>query len=390
MQRRTLLKGMAGALALRGLRLHAAPVGEPRCLVVFLRGGYDCAHLLVPTASSFYAEARPTLAIPRPDPANGQAALPLDGVWGLNPILKESLLPLWAKGQLAFVPFAGTHDLSRSHFETQDSIEGGQPLDGPRLQGSGFLNRLAEEVGAHPIAFTDGLPLAMQGTMTVPNVSLRQVGKAGFDDRQSAILTDMYRGHPLEARVAEGLALRRDVARDYEREQGEASRNALSAKGFELEARRMGRMMRERFGLGFLDIGGWDTHVNQAATLNAALENLGKGLAAFAQELGPAWERTVVVVLSEFGRTFRENGTRGTDHGHGSVAWVLGGAVKGGRVAGEQVPLVRGSLFQDRDYPVLTEYRALMGGLFGRLYGLREAQLAKVFPNARPLDLGLL
>lgn len=389
MRRRSFLQATgAAALALPGLRLLAAPAADTKALVVFLRGGYDCANVLVPHASPFYYEARPTLAIPRPDPANAQAALALDAAWALHPALKASLLPLWNRGQAAFVPFAGTHDLSRSHFETQDLIEGGEPLEGPRDYGSGFLNRLAEVLGnAHPIAFTDGLPLAFKGGLTVPNVSLKQFGKPAFDDRQMAILAGMYRGHPLEANVAEGLQLRKDVAKDYEREQSEAGRDAISPKGFELEARRMARMMRERFNLGFIDVGGWDTHVNEAAVLNGNLDNLGRGLAAFAQELGNAWDRTLVIVLSEFGRTFRENGTRGTDHGHGSVMILLGGGIPGGRILGEQVAPERKTLFQDRDYPVLNENRALMAGLFQRQFGLNEAQLDRVFPREKPRKL---
>lgn len=392
MRRRTFMSGLGlGALAARGVRLYAVPAADAKCLVVFLRGGYDGANLLVPHSSRFYYEARPLLAIPRPDPADGSAAIRLDDAWGLHPALKDSILPLWERGQAAFVPFAGTHDLSRSHFETQDSMEAGEPLDGPRDYGSGFLNRLAEVLGdANPIAFTDGLPLAMKGGLTVPNVSLKQFGKAVFDDRQMAILAGMYRGHPLEASVLEGLQLRKDVARDFAREQNEASRDAISTRGFELEARRMGRMLRERFGLGFIDVGGWDTHVNQAQVLAANLQSLGRGLAACAGELGPAWDRTVVVVLSEFGRTFRENGTRGTDHGHGNVIWVLGGTLKGRRVAGEQVAVTRENLFQDRDFPVLNEYRALLGGLFRRLYGLGEARMERVFPKAGTQDLGLV
>ncbi|WLT31902.1 DUF1501 domain-containing protein [Geothrix sp. PMB-07] len=392
MQRRQFLLGLASTgLALKGMQLFAAPAASPKVLVIFLRGGYDCANVLVPYASSFYYEARPTLALAKPDAADAQSCAALDGTWGLHPALKDSILPLWKQGQVAFVPFAGTHDTSRSHFETQDSIEGGEPLDGPKEYGSGFLNRLAEVLGnANPIAFTDGLPLAMKGSLSVPNVSLKQVGKAAFDDRQMALLAEMYQGHPLEASVVEGLQLRKEVAQDFAREQNEANRSAISPKGFELEARRMGRMLRDRFGLGFLDIGGWDTHTNEAAILNGNLGNLGKGLAAFAEEMGSAWARTTVVVISEFGRTFRENGTRGTDHGHGSVAWILGGGVKGKRVAGEQIAIERKTLFQDRDYPVLNEYRALMGGLFRRIYGLSEAQANQVFPRVKTRDLELV
>ena len=106
--------------------------------------------------------------------------------------------------------------------------------------------------------------------------------------------------------------------------------------------------------------------------------------------MGDAWKRTTVVVISEVGRTFRENGNKGTDHGHGTVYWVMGGAVRGGRIAGRQVEVRRDTLFQDRDYPVLNEYRAVFAGLFARLYGLDAARLAQVFPGVRPLDLKLV
>jgi len=395
MERRGFLRMLgASALAVRGVRLLAAPATDARLLLVFLRGGYDCANVLVPWSSPFYHQARPSLAIARPDPADPRAALALDADWGLHPALRDSILPLWQKGQAAFIPFAGTQDLSRSHFETQDSMEAGEPLDGPREYGSGFLNRLAAACGSlNPVAFTDSLPLAMAGAAAIPNISLRQFGKAPFDQRQMAVIQGMYRGLPLEPQVAEGFQLKRDVALEYQKEMEGAGRDAVSSRGFELEARRTARLMRDRFNLGFIDVGGWDTHVNEGGAQGALatnLESLGRGLAGFAQELGPAWNRTVVVVVSEFGRTFRENGTRGTDHGHGSVHWVLGGAVRGGRLAGEQVPVTRETLFQDRDFPVLNEYREVLGGLFQRLYGLGAAQLETVFPRARPRDLGLI
>ena len=125
-------------------------------------------------------------------------------------------------------------------------------------------------------------------------------------------------------------------------------------------------------------------------TLANRLDELGQGLAVYAEEMGPMWDNTVVVVLSEFGRTFRENGNRGTDHGHGSVHWVLGGTVRGGRVAGEQQAVTSATLFQNRDYPVLNEYRAMLGGLFSRMYGLNAQQVAQVFPGAVAKDLQLV
>src|SRR5205823_2215396 len=209
---------------------------------------------------------------------------------GLHPALKETMLPLWQKRQLAFVPFAGTDDLTRSHFETQDSMESGMPIAAPgaapHSYGSGFLNRLAAALGntAAPVSFTDGLPMVMTGDVVVPNVSLKGTGRAPFDDRQMGLLAGMYAGTRLEPLITAG----------------------------------------------------------------------------FAEQMGSAWNRTVVVVLSEFGRTFGENGTHGTDHGHGSVHWVLGGAIDGGRFAGEQVAVTPQTLNQNRDFPVLTEYRGLL------------------------------
>jgi uncharacterized protein (DUF1501 family) len=399
--RRRSLQLLAAGMAGVSLRLYAAPAAGPRFLLVFLRGGYDACNMLVPYSSGFYYEARPTIAIARPDAAASSGALALDSNWALAPALRDSIGPLYQQRQVAFVPFAGTQDLSRSHFETQDSIELGQPLTGPRNYRSGFLARLhtvltTGSAAVPSIAFTDALPLSLQGAGSIPNISLKSVGKPPFDDRQVRILSEMYAGHPLEPAVASGLELRREVAQamdELSEEMRTASRDALSIKGFELEAERMARLMRDSYRIGFVDVGGWDTHVNEGAAQGALATNLtglGRGLAVFAQSLGPEWRNTVVVVLSEFGRTFRENGNRGTDHGHGSVYWVMGGAVGGGRIAGEQQLLERTNLFQDRDYPVLNDYRAMLGGLFASMWDLTAAQSSAVFPQATPARLGLV
>lgn len=394
MQRRHLLSlGLGTALP---VRLWAAPSPQaPRLLVVFLRGAYDAANLLVPTSSSFYYEARPNIAIAR------TAALPLDADWGLAPAVADSLQPLWLKNQLAFVPFAGTHDTSRSHFETQDHIELGQPEQGSRDFRSGFMNRLAAVLGAgtaersrlEAMAFTDQVPLILRGDSAVANQALRDLGKPGISPAQAQVITNMYAGTRLHGAVNGGFEVRDEVSREMADEMEAASRGAIAAKGFALEARRIARLMRERVTLGFIDVGGWDTHVGQGGAsgqLANKLGELGRGLALFADEMGRQWNNTVVVVVSEFGRTFRENGNRGTDHGHGSAYWVLGGGVRGGRIAGEQVQVKAGTLFQNRDYAVLNEYRATLGGLFKRMYGLDDTQLAQVFPGASPRDLGLI
>lgn len=420
-QRRTMLKLtlLSAAHTLSPLpsfisQAYAAPgAGDAKFLLVFLRGGYDAVNVVIPVGSDFYYEVRPTLAVPKPDAKNPQAALALGGagdalLWGLHPALKDTLYPMWQERRLAFVPFAGTNDLTRSHFETQDSVESGLPLanergGGTHSYGSGFLNRLATVLDgtAAPVAFTDGLPVAMTGEIVIPNVSLKGTGRAPFDDRQMALLSGMYAGTRFEPLISEGFELRKTVAEQAAMMEGggtngemqAANRNAISAKGFELEARRMAGLMRDKFNLGFIDVGGWDTHVNQGnaqGQMANLLTSLGQGLSAFAQQMGPAWASTVVVVLSEFGRTFRENGTKGTDHGHGSVYWILGGAVHGGRLAGEQVLVSQQTLNQNRDWPVLTEYRALLAGLFSRMYGLDATRLDRVFPGTRPLELGLI
>lgn len=376
-------------------RLFAAPATAPRMLVVFLRGGYDCNHLLVPCGSDFYYASRPNLAIARPDPNNPASAIALDGSWGMNPALRDSLYPFWQKKQLAFVPFAGTDDLSRSHFETQDNIEAGQ-ITGQRSDyRSGFLARLSGQLtNAPPIAFTDALPLSFQGgSHDIPNVSLRGNAKANFDDRQSAILAGMYKGTPLASAASDGLELRQQVSAELQDEMTKANRGAANPRAFAEETRRMATLMQSQFRLGFVDVGGWDTHVNQGGASGALtnnLVNLSEGLASYADALGDEWNNTVVIVVSEFGRTFRENGNKGTDHGHGTVYWVLGGGVRGGLIHGEQVAVNAQNLLQNRDYPVLNNYRSVLGGLFGRVWGLSPSQLNLVFPGARPADLHMV
>lgn len=387
MKRRSFL-GLA--LSLTTVRLFAAPSTDARLLLVFLRGGYDAANFLIPASSSFYYEARPNIAVPR------ENALALDPDWALHPALRETIHALYRRGEAAFVPFAGSRDLSRSHFQSQDSIELGQPLDGPRGYQSGFLNRLASVLGAaRAIAFTNRLPLALRGDAQVANVAFGAIAAKppALDARQGALISEMYSGTPLGAQVSEGFAVRESVMRELAGEMEAASRNAVNARGFELQARRIARLMQADYNLGFVDVGGWDTHVGEGGEtgyLANRLEELGRGLSAFAEGMGGAWRDTVVVVLSEFGRTWRENGSRGTDHGHGSVYWVLGGSVRGGRIAGEQARVSPATLHQERDYPVLNEVRSLLGGLFSRLYGLDASRLARVFPSSSPQDLGLL
>jgi uncharacterized protein (DUF1501 family) len=404
MNRRQLLQCLASMAALPGItyssQLLAAPATQNRLLLVFLRGAYDASNFLVPTASDFYYESRPTIAIRRPGNEPG-GAIALNADWGLHPALRDTLYPMYQSKEIAFIPFAGIDDVSRSHFETQDSIELGQALNTTRNFHSGFLNRLAAVINggkndgksAPAMAFTDQLPLILQGNVQVGNTALKSIAKSGLNEHQNQLIEQMYRKTALAQQVNEGFAVRQEVVKEMQEEMNAANRNAISTKGFELEAQRIARMMREKYALGFIDVGGWDTHVNQGAetgVLANKFEELGRGLLAYKNAMGDQWRNTTVVVISEFGRTFRENGKRGTDHGHGSVYWVLGGSVRGGQIYGEQVALTPSQLFQNRDYPVLNEYRAVLGGLFSRIYGLNPRQLDTVFNGIKGRDLGLI
>lgn len=396
MDRRAFLTSSFGtaALGVAG-RAWSAPASDQRLLVLFLRGGYDALNVVIPTSSDFYYDARPNLRIARPAAGDAAAALALDVDWSLHPALKDSIYPLWQKRQIAFVPFAGSDDLSRSHFETQDTIELGQPVGGSRSYRSGFMGRLSQQLtGSRSIAFTAQPPLAFQGDQVVPNIAIGSVSKSGLDERQARLIEEMYRGHSLSDAVSQGFTVRDKAYDAISGEMIAANRNAVSPSGFELATRRVATLMRNDYNLAFLDVGGWDTHVNQGAAtgvLADRLGQLGRGLTGLIEGLGDeVWAKTTVIVVSEFGRTFRENGDKGTDHGRGGTYWVLGGSVKGGRIAGDQVALNPKTLNEGRDLPVLTDYRAVIGGLTKRLYGLGAERLSAVFPGAHALDLGML
>jgi uncharacterized protein (DUF1501 family) len=401
MKRRHFIRaGFGGALALASARLWAAAgAGSSKLLVVMLRGAYDGASLLVPYSSEFYYRSRPGIAVPRPDSGDPNAALRLDAHWALSAAVKGTIHPLYARKQAAFVPFCGSGDTSRSHFQAQDLMEMGQRDAGPLDYSSGFLNRLVQALGGDPraggVAFTNNLTPVFKGAVAIPNVSLRGGMRAPLPQSEGERIAAMYEGTPLAAVAAAGIDTRREVSEQLMTEMAESARGAGPARAFENRARVIGKLMRGKpaYSIGFADVGGWDTHVNQGATqgaLAANLEGLGLGLAAFASEMGPLWRDTVVVVLSEFGRTARENGNRGTDHGHGNTLWVLGGGVAGGRVAGEQVAVDEAQLFQNRDFPVVNDYRSVLAHLFGRMYGLTGTQVERVLPGARAQDYALL
>lgn len=398
--RRRWLQGAFGAVMGAGVWQTAAAASpaavqdRPRLLLVFLRGAYDATHVLIPYSSDFYYEARPHIAIARPGSGAG-AGLRLDADWALHPALADSMGRLWHAKQLCWVPFTGMENNSRSHFEMQEKIELANSDNSSSRFDSGFLNRLVQELGKKPqaVAFTSRLPTVMRGQLVIPNVTLNQIRNTNAqDNRRQALIAKMYEGTELAGRVAQGFETRQAVEQEFAIEMA-ANQEAVSPGGFQAVVARISRLMMDRYDVGFMDIGRWDTHAQQGGSrgfLADRLTELGEGLAVLAREMEPVWNHTTVVVMSEFGRTFRENGNRGTDHGHGSAMWVLGGAVRGGMVCGEQVASVPRHLHDNRDWPVLNDYRAVLGGLFARLWNLSPAAIARIFPNVPGRDIGLV
>ena len=233
----------------------------------------------------------------------------------------------------------------------------------------------------------------LRGAAHVPNVDLGGASRQSrLNDKDNQAIASMYRRTELNATVAEGQRIMSAARQEMDAEMQAANGNAVSADRLEQEARRIARFMRDQYNLGFVDVGGWDTHGARAGQRRAghAAGPAGTRAGGLRRRHGRCLEADHGGGHQRIGRTFRENGNKGTDHGHGTVYWVMGGAVRGGRIAGRQVEVRRDTLFQDRDYPVLNEYRAVFAGLFARLYGLDAARLAQVFPGVRPLDLKLV
>ncbi len=384
--------------------------GNKRLIVVFLRGAVDGLSVVVPYGESAYAQARSSIALARPGQDGG--VLDLDGHFGLNPNLAP-LMPLWQAGKLAFVQASGSPDPTRSHFDAQDYMESGTP--GRKSTPDGWLNRL---LGAEPpvvvqpgsragvtrgISVGATLPRIWAGPNPVANIAngaratrptlldRPQVSKA-FDSLYSGddAMSRAYReSQQSRAEVNEAMT---PAAMDHE--QMVANNGAPLPNGFPDDAGRLAQLMRRdpNVQIAFLALGGWDTHVNQGGAkgqLANRLQPLGQGLAELATRLGPAFDDTTILVVSEFGRTVRQNGTGGTDHGHGNVMWALGGNVAGGKVHGRWPGIDASSLHEGRDLAVTTDFRQVLAGVCAYNLGLPDARLAAVFPgfDGTPLNL---
>jgi len=362
-----------------------------RLVVIFLRGAVDGLNIVVPHQASEYYEARPTIAIPYPQEKNG--VLDLDGFFGLHPTLKD-LLPLWKKKQLAFVHSCGLPISERSHFLAQDYVESGTP--GIANTSDGWMNRLLAQLPSESLtqALNVGVttPYILKGKMPVASLKPGKNSVAPIPtDRPGvkAAFGKLYSGtDELSKAFQAGSKAREVVLAELNQERMMASRGATNVNAFVDDAAEVAKLMvgNAKTQLAFMEIGGWDSHVNQDQILERQLPSLGTGLATLISGLEPILNDTVVVIVSEFGRTVRENGNKGTDHGFGNVMWLLGGAVKGGKVYGDWLGLSESALYKNRDLPVNTDFREILSQVVVNHLNVSSDRLDLIFPDYKPTN----
>jgi uncharacterized protein (DUF1501 family) len=371
----------------------AGASSRPRRLIaIFQRGAVDGLSVVVPFGESEYYKARPSIAIPRPN-ADGSGALDLDGFFGLNPRL-QPLERFWHSRQLAIVHACGSPDSTRSHFDAQDYMETATP--GVKSTSDGWLNRYLQarrDEAATPfraVALAQQLPRMLQGRAAA--LAVNQIGQFGirggratetagasFEAEYAAAGDRVMNGTARDAfdairmlKTADPAKYQPDGGADYPR------------SPFGQALKQIAQLSKADVGLevAFADIGGWDTHVNQGAAqgqLATRLDDFARGIAALVTDLGDRMEDTVVLTMSEFGRAVAENGSRGTDHGHGNAMMVIGGGVSGGRVYGKWPGLTVDRRYDGRDLAVTTDFRDVFGEIVTRHLGVADART--IFPG---------
>src|SRR6267143_1942991 len=345
--------GLSAMPAFLQRAVAATPMPNKKQLVVlFQRGAADGLNIVVPFGESSYYRMRPTIAIPQPKRGGTDAAIDLDGFFGLHPSLAP-LEPLFHKNQLAIVHAAGSPDPTRSHFDAQDFMESGTP--GLKSTEDGWLNRALETVpeeDASPfraVAMGPNLPRMLHGS--APAIALP-------DLKQFKVMAQA----PGTGQMVEG---------GFE---------AMYAQSLQ----QIGQLLKSNIGVEvlFVDCGGWDNHVNEGGVqgqLSNLLKDLGSGLAAFHQDMGDRMQDVVVMTMSEFGRTAKENGNRGAHHSHANCMFLMGGDVKGGRVYGKWPGLNDHQLNEGRDLALTTDFRSAVGEVLSKHIGV--ADLNPVFPG---------
>lgn len=373
-------------------------------VVIYLRGGMDAINALVPYGDKTYYEIRPTIAIPKKDDEDGPGVIPLDDTWGLHPSLK-ALKPYWDSKQFAAIINAGSPHGTRSHFDAQDFMEYAAP--GMRTVKEGWLNRYlrvtqkqAEEKKTdrfvlRAIAMQGLLPRALRGSVPVLAVPDKHVLN---NDKVLDTFKDLYQCEKdMEQRPEDPVVnAGRDTLETLERykdlvEKRKKERKVSYPTGpLSQKLQDIAAVIHADAGLevAAIDIGGWDHHVNEGGntgTLANMLKNYAETLDAFAKDLGDRMRNVMVLTMTEFGRTCRENGNRGTDHGHGGVMFLLGGTVQGGKVHGKWTGLAEKALYEGRDLPVTTDFRDVMAEV---LRQHMKCDLPKdFFPNYKPNEI---
>ena len=408
--RRVFLKGSAFAIfgvgsipAWLSRSVYAAD-GTPRrkkiLVAIFQRGAVDGLNMVVPFGEPRYYEMRPSIGIPKPD-GTPQTALDLNGFFGLHPSLAP-LKPLYDSGHLAIVDAVGSPDPTRSHFDAQDYMESGTP--GLKATTDGWMNRaLPKATGpvspVRAVSLGANLARSIRGrndAVAISNLNDFQIrdqhSADGFESMYEGTLDTMLHGTGKE--TFQAIKMMQAI-------QKQSYTPANGAKypggGFGNSLQQIARLIKADVGLevAFADIGGWDTHVNEVAAqpstgqLANNLSQFAQSLAAFYLDLGDRMADVAVVSMSEFGRTARENGNRGTDHGHANVMFVMGGDVQGGKVYGEWPGLAEEQLYEGRDLALTTDFRDVLGELVSKHLG--NPNLKAVFPGYEsPKFRGLL
>ena len=404
---------------------QTAPNGSKstgRLVVVLLRGAYDGLSAFVPYTDADYYASRPNIAIAAPD-GTDKSAIKLDSTFALHPSL-SMLLPLWQRGVLSFVPSAGLPAPNRSHFDAQYQMEIGQ--SNKTSAAPGWLNKAAGNTHAGSKSVTAAIgvgeanPAILAGDAQVKLIPRGQAAvRTGVlaNDKTRQALMDLYAGNDkISEAFRQGAGSRMQSAKELGNEKMEtdakrmgpkmdaaldkdgtpastqaqnaqmlaASNGASDPTGLQLDAQHLGTLMRNDAGLrlGFLSAGGWDTHANQGNTtgqLANNLGNLGRAVAQLRQDFSQPGD--VVVVMSEFGRTAVENGTRGTDHGYGNAMWLMGNHVNGGKWHGQWTGLARGNLNEARDLPAHHDYRAVLAQVMRSTFNMQDSAIASILPD---------
>jgi uncharacterized protein (DUF1501 family) len=362
---------------------QAAPTATRKTLVViFQRGGADGLNMVVPFGDPSYYSYRPNIAVPAPGTGGG-AALDLNGQFGLHPSLRP-LQSLFRQGHLGIVNAVGTPDTGgRSHFQAQDFMESATP--GDRTTSAGWLNRYLQAVpDPHQKVFRataigDSLPKALRGpAAAVALGSISQFDMLGgemYESMYSRETNTLLSGtaHEMFDAVRQLKAARLD---EFEADPGVTYPGPLGGA-----LRQVAQMIKADIGLqvAFVDIGGWDTHAGEGDRLPPLLRGFGQAIADFHRDLGDRMQNIVVLTMSEFGRTARENGNGGTDHGHANVMFVSGGPVKGGQIYGTWPGLAREQLNEDRDLALTTDFRDVLAELLVGHLGCEKPDV--IFPG---------